>query len=80
MDKNKLPLLADQCNSVFTYEKEIVCKGICFELYYDDYGQCYTLVWEDPATHMISQWCCGTYNDYQNDLEDIADCINERRK
>ena len=35
---------------------------------------------EDPITHKEGLWCCGTYNDYQNDLEDIANYVNERRK
>lgn len=60
--------------------KTVIQDGITFQIFLDDYGQSYLLVWEDPITHKEESWCCGTYNDYQNDLEDIAKYINERRK
>ena len=55
----------------------VICalKGINFEVYLDDYGQSYVLAWINPRTKKIEQWCCGTYNVYQNDMEDIADHI-----
>lgn len=60
--------------------KTVIQDGITFYVFFDDYGQSYLLVWEDPITHKEGLWCCGTYNDYQNDLEDIAKYINERRR
>ena len=48
--------------------KTIIQDGITFQVFLDDYGQSYLLVWEDPITHKEESWCCGTYNDYQNDF------------
>ena len=50
-----------------------VVKGIQFQIYLDDYGQSYHLAWRDPLTDEVKSWCCGTYNDYKWDMEDIAE-------
>ena len=68
-------LLENEINENFKFVKTENCKGINFEVYVDDYGQSFVLAWIDPHTKEIKQWCCGTYNDYQNDMEDIAEHI-----
>ena len=55
--------------------KEEDCEGIVFQIYIDDYGQSYHLAWRDPNTNEIKSWCCGTYNDYELDMQDIVDSI-----
>lgn len=60
--------------------KEVECKGIIFQIYKDDYSQSYHLAWRNSNTDEISTWCCGTYNDYKLDIEDIADYIKEHMK
>ena len=67
-----------ETNDVFTFDKKEVCKGVEFEIYNDDYGQSTILAWKDEKGE-ICQWCCGTYNDYHWDMEDIADNVNERK-
>lgn len=73
--ENNPHLLDNEINENFKFVKTEYCKGINFEVYLDDYGQSYVLAWTNPITKEIEQWCCGTYNDYQNDMEDIADYI-----
>ena len=68
-------LLENEINENFKFVKTENCKGVNFEVYLDDYGQSFVLAWIDPHTKEIKQWCCGTYNDYQNDMEDIAEHI-----
>jgi len=68
-------LLENEINENFKFVKTENCKGVNFEVYVDDYGQSFVLAWIDPHTKEIKQWCCGTYNDYQNDMEDIAEHI-----
>ena len=63
----------------FKFVKEIECKEVIFQLYLDDYGQSYHLAWRDPKTNEVKSWCCGTYNSYEWDIEDIADYINEQK-
>ena len=53
--------------------------GVLFEVYVDDYGQSFHLAWIDPETCEIQEWCCGSYNDYYFDMEDIAASVNEKR-
>ena len=57
------------------FVKEENCKGIVFQIYMDDYGQSYHLAWRDPNTNEINSWCCGTYNDYEINMQDIADNV-----
>ena len=71
MSDKKL-LLQDELNESFQFVCFEDCKGIRFEVYMDDYGQSYTLAWIDPRTEKPCHWCCGTYNDYKNEMEDIA--------
>ena len=76
---NSPHFLDNEINESFKFVKLENCKGINFEVYSDDYGQSYVLAWIDPRTREIKTWCCGTYNDYQNDMEDIAEHILEVR-
>lgn len=62
-------------NESLEFVKEENCKGIVFQIYMDDYGQSYILAWRDPNTNKINTWCCGTYNDYELDMQDIADNV-----
>lgn len=78
---NKILLLKDliEDGDKLVYLETISWDGISFEIYFNDYGQSYILMWKDPYTEKINQWNCGTYNDnYQMDLKDIARYINER--
>ena len=68
-------LLYEELDDNFTFLKTEKYKGISFDIYMDDYGQSYTLAWIDPNTEEISKWCCGTYNGFKDDMEDIADYI-----
>ena len=70
---NSPHFLDNKINENFQFVKLENCKGINFEVYSDDYGQSYVLAWIDPRTKEIKEWCCGTYNDYHNDMDDIAE-------
>lgn len=73
-------LLQNEIDNNFKFFKYETNKGIDFEVYIDDYGQSFTLAWIDPITNAISQWCCGAYNDYRWDMEDIAIYVNKRKE
>lgn len=72
-------LLYDELNDSFKFIQTEECKGIQFDVYVDDYGQSYFLAWIDPQTEEVNQWCCGTYNDYKTEMEDIADYILRKK-
>ena len=55
-------------------------KGILFQVYIDEPGQSFTLAWIDPTTNATAQWCCGSYNDYRWDMEDIAEYVNKQKE
>lgn len=76
MDKKHL--LAKEENDSFQYVKTEVVNNIEFEIYLDDYGQSYHLAWTNPATLTTETWCCGSYNDYHWDLEDVANYVSAR--
>lgn len=65
-----------ETNKYFTFEKEVECKGIKFELYNDDCGQCYVLAWTENGR--VKSWSCGTFNDYVLEMEGIAVYLNEK--
>ena len=48
-------------------------KGILFQVYIDEPGQSFHLAWISPRTGEVKTWCCGTYNDYKREMEDIAE-------
>ena len=73
--ENSPHLLDNEINESFKFLKTEYYKGMNFEVYVDDYGQSYVLAWINPHTKEIEQWCCGTYNDYHNDMEDIANYV-----
>lgn len=52
-------------NESLSYEGDYLCLGLHFQLYSDDYGQCYVLYWkENGEIHSIG---CGTYNPFWED-------------
>lgn len=56
----------------FTFIESFEELGIYFEVYLDDYGQSYVLVWKDDSGN-VKEWCCGTYNgSYKEEAYDIA--------
>lgn len=67
---------SDMCQ-FFKHEE---CDGEKFEVYLDDGGQSFHLAWIDPIDNQTKTWCCGTYNDYHFDMEDIAESIKRKRE
>ena len=65
-------------NEYFTYFKEFKENGRRYEIYDDDYGQCFVIAWRDVETGDIDQWSCGAYNDYVLDLESIIESQNRK--
>lgn len=63
-------LLQDELNDYFTFVKKEKHLDTTFEIYCDDYGQSYVLAWKENGK--VQEWCCGTYNDYEMEIEDIA--------
>ena len=76
INNNDLYLQKD-LNEYFTFEKEELCNGTLFQVYYDDYGMSYHLAWKEPNGE-IKEWSCGMCNDYHLDMKDIADYINRK--
>jgi hypothetical protein len=70
---NRMHLLETDEN--FKYYDTQMCKGLEFEIYMDDYGQSWHLAWIDPHTKEVNSWCCGSYNSFIFDMEDIADYV-----
>ena len=74
---NKEFLIEDEGLEFFKVE---VVSGIYFEVFLDEAGQSFHLAWVDPRTGEIKTWCCGAYNDYRWDMEDIAEHIIRKRE
>lgn len=77
MNQNRECWLKNELNDSFSFIKKEVYEDVEFEVYLDDYGQSYFLVWLDPTTGELQEWGCGTYNDYHFDMEDIAAHVNK---
>ena len=77
MNQNRECWLKNELNDSFSFIKKEIYEGVEFEIYLDDHGQSYFLVWVDPITKKLQEWCCGTYNDYYFDMKDIAAHVNK---
>lgn len=66
-------------DKVFRFYSAEEYDGVLFEVYVDEYGQSFHLAWIDPETCKIQEWCCGSYNNYRFDMEDIAALVNKKR-
>lgn len=59
--------------NVFTYYTTISKNNIDFEVYNDDYGECFYLAWIDPITKEAKECGCGTFNNnFHAEIENIA--------
>lgn len=76
MNQNCECWLKNELNDSFSFIKKEIYEDVEFEIYLDDYGQSYFLVWIDPITKELQEWGCGTYNDYHLDMKDIAAHVN----
>ena len=50
--------------------------GVQYTVYMDDYGQCYDIKYLNDGKEI--SWCCGTYNDYEDEL--ISIILDNRAK
>lgn len=64
----------------FKFFSQEEVDGEPFQVYLDDYGQCFHLAWFDPITNELQQWSCGSYNTYLWDMEDIAAHIKKQKE
>lgn len=71
-------LLQNELNEYFTFVKKERRLETDFEIYCDDYGQSYVIAWLEDGK--LQEFCCGTFNDWQGELEDIACYLQTKRK
>ena len=71
--EDKLLLETNEYFTFFCHEK---CGKRRFQIYVDDYGQCYVIAWEEEG--QVRQWACASYGSYYYDMQDIAQYLNEK--